>query len=316
MLYRPMVPDNRDILFSGAVTTKGFPEEDLRLIAEVEHLTCFIGGMIGMGAKIFDIESDLELAKKLANGCVWAYESMPSGIMPEGAIVMPCESSEHCTWNETAYFHLLDPMADERDKLVQQYDTQKRADALAAKIEAAEQEQQDSMKDAKTDDFPIALGDGDRKARPQALSSVQSDSKIAKQQESIQKHQTESVGQPQEDKTYKSGSAPEEKSRRSEHEHSQPVLPITGTPSVDDRPGAEVPLTGDLLASPTHEGDDEDPLRPLSHQAYVKSKIKQSGLPPGFVKMKSTKYILRYIPCHFIIISDTLKLTAVQAGGY
>src|ERR1700692_2878546 len=97
MLYRPMVPDNRDVLFSGSITTMGDPELDLKLSADVEHLTCFIGGMVGMSAKIFGIEGDLEIAKRLADGCVWAYESTLTGIMPEGATVMPCKSSEHCT---------------------------------------------------------------------------------------------------------------------------------------------------------------------------------------------------------------------------
>jgi len=67
------------------------------LTAEVEHLTCFIGGMIGMGAQIFGIDGDLELAKKLTDGCVWAYGATKTGIMPEGAIVLPCKSAEHCT---------------------------------------------------------------------------------------------------------------------------------------------------------------------------------------------------------------------------
>src|SRR6187402_470499 len=109
MLYRPMIPGDRDILFSGSVTTFGGQAQDLELSADVEHLTCFIGGMVGMGAKVFGLEGDLEIAKKLSDGCVWAYESTRSGIMPEGATVMPCKSAEHCTWNETAYWEYLDP---------------------------------------------------------------------------------------------------------------------------------------------------------------------------------------------------------------
>ena len=111
-----MLPDNRDILFSGSVTTYGDPATDLTLTAEVEHLTCFIGGMIGMGAQIFGIDGDLELAKKLTDGCVWAYGATKTGIMPEGAIVLPCKSAEHCTWNETTYREYLDPLGYQRDK--------------------------------------------------------------------------------------------------------------------------------------------------------------------------------------------------------
>ena len=139
MLYRPMTPGNRDILFSGSVSTAGKPDTDLKLIAEVEHLTCFIGGMVGMGAKIFGIDGDLEIAKKLADGCVWAYESTASGIMPEGATVLPCVSAESCTWNETAYWDHLDPMGKDRDTNVEEYIRKKAAlDAeRAAMAEAA-----------------------------------------------------------------------------------------------------------------------------------------------------------------------------------
>lgn len=145
MLYRPMTPGNRDILFSGSVTTEGKPDTDLKLTAEVEHLTCFIGGMVGMGAKIFGIEGDLEIAKKLADGCVWAYESTASGIMPEGATVLPCVSAESCTWNETAYWDYLDPFGKDRDNILEEYiqnkaamDAEKAALAEAAANEAEE----------------------------------------------------------------------------------------------------------------------------------------------------------------------------------
>lgn len=139
MLYRPMLPDNRDVLFSGSVTTAGNPDEDIKLTAEVEHLTCFIGGMFGMSAKIFGIEGDLEIAKKLTDGCVWAYEATTSGIMPEGSIVLPCQSSEHCVWNETMYREYLDPMGAQRDQHVKDYDLHKKeADAALEAAKAQE----------------------------------------------------------------------------------------------------------------------------------------------------------------------------------
>ena len=71
MLFRPMVPDNRDILFSGSVSTMGDPENDLVLSADVEHLTCFLGGMVGMASKIFGLEGDslnLSLAMEISVG--------------------------------------------------------------------------------------------------------------------------------------------------------------------------------------------------------------------------------------------------------
>ncbi|KAL3426230.1 class I alpha-mannosidase 1a [Phlyctema vagabunda] len=121
MLYRPMLPDNRDVLFTGQITSNGSPETDIKLTAEVTHLTCFIGGMIGMGAKIFDIEGDLEIAKKLTDGCVWAYEATTSGIMPESATTLACESAASCPWNQTAYYLALDPLGETRDQILADY---------------------------------------------------------------------------------------------------------------------------------------------------------------------------------------------------
>lgn len=118
MLFRPMIPGNQDVLFSGAISKSlgpqlpGNPAPPVVMTPEVEHLTCFIGGMVGMGAKIFELQGDLDLAKKLADGCVWAYEAFASGIMPEGALVVPCEDKSDCTWDEETWHLALDPFGE------------------------------------------------------------------------------------------------------------------------------------------------------------------------------------------------------------
>jgi mannosyl-oligosaccharide alpha-1,2-mannosidase len=127
LLYRPMLPGGDDVLFTGSLSIDSRPRNHPVLRAEVEHLTCFIGGMIGMGSKIFDLKDDLALAEKLTDGCVWAYGSMPTGIMPEGAVLLPCESLEQCAWNETAYYEYLDPRASQRDRDVEEYLAKKSA---------------------------------------------------------------------------------------------------------------------------------------------------------------------------------------------
>ena len=59
----------------------------------------FAGGMVGIGAKIFNRTDELDVARKLVNGCIWAYDSMPTGIMPENFDVVPCYDAEHCDWS-------------------------------------------------------------------------------------------------------------------------------------------------------------------------------------------------------------------------
>ncbi len=111
LLFRPMLPDNRDILLSGSVKAKGGLDKPKTFLLQPEgsHLTCFVGGMFAIGAKIFDRENDLELAKKLTDGCVWAYEATTTGIMPEHYLAVPCTSRVSCSWNKTKYEELIDP---------------------------------------------------------------------------------------------------------------------------------------------------------------------------------------------------------------
>lgn len=101
IFYRPMTQDNRDILLAGQVHSDGRGALDT-LVTEPQgqHLACFVGGMVGIGAKIFDNSSYLAIARKLVDGCVWAYESMPLGVMPEIVHTVPCVSKEICVWDE------------------------------------------------------------------------------------------------------------------------------------------------------------------------------------------------------------------------
>lgn len=296
MLYRPMVPDNRDILFSGAVTTSGNPEKDVILTAEVEHLTCFIGGMIGMGAKIFDLEGDLELAKKLADGCVWAYGATPMGIMPEGATVIPCESTEHCAWNETAYFHFLDPMADERDYLLKQYDENK----LAMEAEALEQAKLNAVKavleptttDNETDGTLEGVN-GQSLLGDDSLNTIETESKPTSEPISLQKRQrvrTKGV-QGKRPSAQPKDAPPSESVLKALHQKAiSTETELRNVASAGRQ--AEVPIA-DTIATPTSKEPLVDPLRPLSHKDFVEARIKQAALPPGFVGIRSRTYILR-----------------------
>lgn len=113
LLFRPMVKDDRDLRFTADLTlTKPIDEEDPKSLSysyEGAHLTCFVGGMFAVGAKVFGIDSDLDTAAKLTNGCVWAYESTRTGIMPEKIQLLPCENNETCPWDEALYRKALDP---------------------------------------------------------------------------------------------------------------------------------------------------------------------------------------------------------------
>ncbi|KAL2370217.1 hypothetical protein RJ035_001730 [Blastomyces gilchristii] len=101
ILYRPMVPDNADILISGKVTTRD--DGGVELDAEGQHLVCFAGGMFALGSRLFDIPSHMDIARKLTDGCIWTYKATPSGMMPEVFHMVPCPANGPCMWDESRY---------------------------------------------------------------------------------------------------------------------------------------------------------------------------------------------------------------------
>lgn len=102
IFFQPMVPDSRDILFSGAA---GVDDETKHITTEAkgQHLGCYAGGMVGIGAKIFEHPEHMNMARKLVDGCIWAYDSMPSGIMPEVFTMVACDMNSECEWDENRW---------------------------------------------------------------------------------------------------------------------------------------------------------------------------------------------------------------------
>lgn len=125
LMYRPMIKDDDnkwDILFPAVMVSNDDTDKDLQATYEIAHLTCFVGGMYGMGGKVFGRPQDVETAKKLADGCVWAYSMTASGIMPEHAILIPCPTLEKCEFNQTLWYDELDMSKEDRDRRVAEWD--------------------------------------------------------------------------------------------------------------------------------------------------------------------------------------------------
>ncbi|KAF4774875.1 glycosyl hydrolase family 47 [Colletotrichum scovillei] len=313
LLYRPMVPKERDILFSAKVSTSGDPENDLRTEYEVTHLTCFIGGMFGLGGKIFDRPDDIEIAKKLTDGCVWAYETMPSGIMPEGASVVPCASTKSCPWNETLWWEHLDPSADWREAQVKAWEDRQR--------EKKQQKQQDALRKQTTER-------GNKPVEKSTEETIQSESPVEK------KDPLDDIHVPK-DEPKKLGSAekteypaPEpglNKSPSNVDEHllkkRDPASPVSQDPrkgtaqeaasntlkdkldlnnpgsATDDITGSvpnDAPVSGGIVGKIAFEEEGEVPdPKPLSHEEWIKDKLELEKIPPGFVNINARRYILR-----------------------
>lgn len=96
VLFRPMLPEKEDFLFAG---TTFVHEDGIHLVPEMQHLTCFIGGMFALGGKIFGIDEHIDIGERIARGCGWVYQSFPTGVMPEIFALIECPSLESCNWD-------------------------------------------------------------------------------------------------------------------------------------------------------------------------------------------------------------------------
>lgn len=98
LLYRPMTPEEEDILMAGNVVETAGSEE---LTAEMQHLTCFVGGTYALAGKLLERKDFVDIGSRLTKGCIWAYDSFPTNIMPEISQLKPCASIHgKCPWAE------------------------------------------------------------------------------------------------------------------------------------------------------------------------------------------------------------------------
>jgi mannosyl-oligosaccharide alpha-1,2-mannosidase len=96
-MFRPMTPDNADILMSGVVRAENGA---MTLQPEFQHLVCFAGGMFALGGRMFEIEEHVKVGRKLTDACVWSYKALPFGIMPEISHHMACPNITGCEWDQ------------------------------------------------------------------------------------------------------------------------------------------------------------------------------------------------------------------------
>ncbi|KAJ5183972.1 Glycoside hydrolase family 47 [Penicillium capsulatum] len=99
LLFRAMIPEeDRQVLFTS--DAQGGSRGRYAVQHVQDHLKCFLGGMVGIGSKVFGRDEELSIARGLTEGCVWGYDQMPSGIMPEIFRFHACESIDQCPWDE------------------------------------------------------------------------------------------------------------------------------------------------------------------------------------------------------------------------
>ena len=303
LLFRPMIPDEkREILFPGEMTASGNldDKQNLTLKPVSTHLTCFVGGMLGMGAKIFSREDDLELAKQLTDACVWAYESTPTGIMPEISVLLPCDSRKKCAWNETRYWEALDPFGASRSSMGKNHQMvsedkeapldskpQKSAGQAGASIVKAEQERTSFLSE---DSAPNETGEpskGDSLVKRQ-LGDIGNDFK--------ESPSSEAEGDEEEARSSTRPTSIEpDRSRADEDASSTKGATATAIATGEADSGGRPASTESAATAATKPVIAQYTPPPIpTQEEYAKARIRDERLPAGTVKVTGSKYILRY----------------------
>ena len=278
LLYRPMVPGDRDILHLGSASLEAAASldtpGDLKLKTEGSHLGCFAGGMFAVGAKIFGRTEDMDIAAKLTDGCVWAYESTLTGIMPEEYMLVACEDRESCSWNQTKYYEALDPYRSSREANSQNHqqsvsggNRRMSSGKAGSKVEEAEQANSPPVAPAPIIPAGGAVIPADDQLTKRQSGDTNIDSPAAKPVDELAEKPIDSDG------LRKVDSSGKENDKGSSKNQKGGALDTVPT-STYVPPAYDAPI-------PTHE-------------EYVTARIKNEGLPPGFTGIRDKRYILRY----------------------
>ena len=107
LFFRPRAPGNPDILVSGRSVTD--ENNKPTLTPEGEHLTCFVGGMVALGGQVLRDPAHVEMGRKLTEGCAWAYQISPTGIVSETYGLIPCANPSSCEWDESFWNETQSP---------------------------------------------------------------------------------------------------------------------------------------------------------------------------------------------------------------
>lgn len=293
LIFRPMLPKENDVLYSGKFSVQSLKDEPLvgNLEPENAHLTCFAGGMFGMGAKLFDRPEDLEIAKKLTEGCIYGYDMTATGIMPEGYDAVPCESTKECPWNETLYHELLDPRSDWRLENYQEQLQLYQAQLVSASAWYEEQLASFTAAPALVASSAVAA-----QATP-TQSLIYADTLDKRQlidllDDATHVNTEDEPGKPA--KPLKPSPAPAISQNRgavmggeSEEAEGPPtkVQPSLNFPEIAPLPSRTVPAFPYLYS----------PVPPPTHEEYVQNRIAEERLPEGVVRIGARNYILRYV---------------------
>lgn len=332
LLFRPMIEDeDRALLFAAKVTTSGkkgkTADEDVKakdndfqstrkdphIIYENTHLTCFAGGMFAVGAKIFGLKGDMEIASKLTDGCVWAYEATNTGIMPEAFEVLPCEDKTDCPFNQTAWYEALDPHRKSREESIMKWnenqkllEEQRLAELRGEKTSTSKGDSKPASKsDSSTSskDTTSSTGGGvsdeiTGSAESSSGSGLATEDTASPETEHLSKRQA--VGKTriayEDDTSARKINTPDSRKEAVKGGPTKTKMLKVIDDEVVDGPNRPAPAVAPKPVVDKEEPSASPVFTPVAipdHEEYVKTKIEEDRLPTGVTYINSRKYILR-----------------------
>ena len=336
LLFRPMIPhEKRDILFAGLVTTTGKLDnpEDVNLKPENTHLTCFTGGMYAIGAKIFGRESDMNIAKRLTDGCVWSYEATTTGIMPEYFLAVPCDSTKSCPWNETKWYEALAPKGskqfrvdDKSAKAAQAVlddnpgvaDARKEVEAhkaksLVDKTDKLPQEQKFTIATIAPTKTSLTKAEFESTSTPESRKKRQLD-----MEEKIDKLLDSKVAKPPPGDSSKTQLDSAFVNPKGNDNLEKSIIKEESPVENDETTGTKEVTTAtdkEQVSTPIEPDVPEYTPPPMpTQEEYAKSRINDERLPLGITRLIDRKYILRYSRLSTLLARR--KLTSKQTRSY
>ncbi len=221
--------------------------------------------MFAIGAKMFGIKDDVDIARRLTDGCVWAYESTTTGIMPEGFHLIPCASRTDCKWNETEWWEALDPYRSIREEQAKiWYEHQ---NLLSQAAPADEEEQADRLLHQ---DMPVLPTESPKPDLEHNIVDENANITITRSESALRKRQIPELSSDTDadDESPLRPTQTESHSPESDEDDEVPAMSQSFYPAYTPKP------------FPTHE-------------EFVQARIREERIPAGFADITSKKYILR-----------------------
>ena len=69
--------------------------------------------MLALGSKALTLPDDLEIGRKLTDGCVWLYGITKTGVMPEALALVKCDDPVGCQWQQEEWLKQILPGIDQ-----------------------------------------------------------------------------------------------------------------------------------------------------------------------------------------------------------